>query len=49
MVEEAGIASVLASSESSGEACRRLVDIALENGGKDNITVVLARYSIPES
>jgi serine/threonine protein phosphatase PrpC len=25
------------------------VSCALENGGNDNVTVVLARYSIPES
>ena len=49
MVEDAGIASVLASSEPSDAATRRLVDLALEKGGKDNVTVVLARYSIPES
>jgi protein phosphatase len=49
MVEDEGIARVLAGTESSDEACRRLVDLALENGGKDNVTVVLARYSIPES
>jgi serine/threonine protein phosphatase PrpC len=49
MVEDEGIAGVLAGTESSEEACRRLVDLALENGGKDNVTVVLARYSIPES
>ncbi len=48
MVDDAGIASVLASAESSDSSCRRLVDLALENGGKDNVTVVLARYSIPE-
>jgi protein phosphatase len=49
MVEDEGIARALAGSESSDEACRRLVDLALENGGKDNVTVVLARYSIPKS
>jgi protein phosphatase len=49
MVADEGIAEVLASTESSDAACRRLVDLALENGGKDNVTVVLARYSIPES
>jgi PPM family protein phosphatase len=49
MVEDEGISRVIASSESSNEVCRRLVDLALENGGKDNVTVVLARYSIPES
>jgi protein phosphatase len=49
MVEDEGIAGILASSESSAVACRRLVDLALENGGKDNVTAVLAKYSIPES
>lgn len=49
MVDDAGIGSVLASTESSDAACRRLVDLALENGGKDNVTAVLARYSIPET
>jgi len=49
MVEDEGIARVLGGVESSDEACRRLVDLALENGGKDNVTVVLARYSIPEA
>ncbi len=49
MLEDAGIAGVLSASASSEEACRRLVDVALENGGRDNVTVVLARYEIPES
>jgi protein phosphatase len=49
MVDDEGILRVLAGSESSEAACRRLVDLALENGGKDNVTVVLARYSIPEA
>ncbi|MGH9335887.1 MAG: PP2C family protein-serine/threonine phosphatase, partial [Vicinamibacteria bacterium] len=47
MVDDAGIARVLENTRSSGDACRRLVDLALENGGKDNVTVVLARYAIP--
>jgi len=49
MVENEGIARALGGVESSNEACRQLVDLALENGGKDNVTVVLARYSIPEA
>ena len=48
MVDEAEIAEVLRREVRSEEACRLLVDRALANGGKDNVTVVLARYSMPE-
>jgi PPM family protein phosphatase len=48
MVDDAGIAETLAKVDGSQEACRALVDRALEGGGKDNVTVVLARYSIPD-
>ena len=29
------------------EACQTLIDAALAAGGKDNVTVVLARYHFP--
>jgi len=48
MVEDSDIAGVLGRTEDSGAACRELVDLALEAGGRDNVTVVLARYSFPE-
>jgi protein phosphatase len=48
MVPDARIAEVLGRTESSEEACRALIDRALEAGGKDNVTAVLARYTIPE-
>ena len=48
MVPEDRIAATLGKSESSEETCRRLVDFALEAGGKDNVTVVLGRYRFPE-
>jgi protein phosphatase len=48
MVEETSIAKVLEDLPSSDAACQTLVNLALDNGGKDNVTVVLARYSIPE-
>ena len=47
MVDEAHIADVLGRENRSEPACQRLVEQALANGGKDNVTVVLARYSIP--
>jgi protein phosphatase len=48
MIDDAGIAAVLGRETRSDEACRLLVERALANGGRDNITVVLAQYSIPE-
>jgi protein phosphatase len=48
MVDSAGIASVLREAASSKDGCQALVDAALNNGGQDNVTVVLARYGLPE-
>jgi protein phosphatase len=48
MVPEESIARVLRETRSSSDACRRLIDYALEAGGKDNVTVVVAKYRIPE-
>jgi len=47
MIDDPHIADVLAREAGSDETCRLLVESALENGGKDNITVVLAHYGIP--
>ncbi len=47
MVEEEEIAGVLARELSPDETCRTLVDLALENGGKDNVTVLVAKYQVP--
>ena len=47
MVDDAAIASVLRSGSSSSEACQALVAAALDKGGKDNVTVALARYHFP--
>ena len=47
MVTDDMIATALAAKEPAETACRRLVEIALEAGGKDNVTVVVARYTIP--
>lgn len=48
MVPEDAIAGVLRAPGPSSDACRALVDLALEAGGKDNVTVVLGRYRIPK-
>jgi protein phosphatase len=44
MVTDDLIASVLADAMSAAAACQGLTDLALAAGGRDNITVVLARY-----
>jgi len=47
MVDDVDIERVLNSARSAKSACRSLVDLALRSGGKDNVTVIVARYSIP--
>jgi serine/threonine protein phosphatase PrpC len=47
MVEDSLIESVLKESATAKTACRSLIDLALSNGGRDNVTAVVARYSIP--
>jgi len=39
------IASILAGTASAEAACRSLVDLALERGAPDNVTVVVSRYA----
>jgi protein phosphatase len=48
MVDDEMIGSILSRSASPDEACRLLLAAALKNGGKDNVTIVLARYRIPQ-
>jgi len=45
-VEDAQIAEVLGSEPDPETAAQRLIDLALQNGGPDNITAVVARYSV---
>ena len=48
MVNDAAIAQTLAQHESSASACQALVDLALARGGKDNITLIVTRFHIPD-
>jgi PPM family protein phosphatase len=43
MISEDAIAEIISSSASLEEAAKRLIDAANENGGRDNITVILFR------
>jgi len=49
MVSDSVIAGVLAGPESAEENCRTLVDLALQAGGVDNVTVAIARYGFPSA
>jgi protein phosphatase len=49
MVTDDSITSVLTEANSSATACQSLINLALAGGGKDNITVVLARYRFPRT
>ena len=44
-VPDADIAGVLASGGNAEASCRRLIDLALERGGRDNVTVVVGRFA----
>ena len=46
MVSDADIASILAHPSATQARCQELIDAALNGGGKDNVTVVLGKYSI---
>lgn len=47
MVPDDAIRDTLAAGPTADAACRALTDAALAGGGKDNITVVVARYRFP--
>ena len=48
LVDDATITSVLLESTRSEDACERLVQRALDGGGHDNVTVIVAAYQLPE-
>ncbi len=45
LVEDDEIREVLSDCRAAADGCRRLIDLALSRGGRDNITVVLACYT----
>jgi PPM family protein phosphatase len=47
MVDDESIARIMGAHERPDDAAQSLLDKALENGGRDNVTVVVARYHVP--
>ena len=47
-VDDDQIAEILTPYRNLDEQCQALIDLALEAGGRDNVTAVMARSSIPK-
>lgn len=47
LVDEDTILRTLCEIPASNDACTKLIQIALDNGGRDNITAIVATYSLP--
>ena len=48
LVDDQTITEVLRETTRSSDACERLVQQALDNGGRDNVTVIVAAYRLPK-
>ena len=48
MLDDTTIAAVLGAVDPPQEAADKLLDLALDAGGKDNVTIILARYAFSE-
>jgi protein phosphatase len=48
LVEDGEIAALLERVPAPNDASRALVDLALERGGKDNVTAVVGRFSFSQ-
>jgi serine/threonine protein phosphatase PrpC len=48
LVDDGAITDILREATRSSDACERLVQLALDKGGRDNVTVIVAAYRLPE-
>jgi PPM family protein phosphatase len=46
VLNDSEIGTILSASETAEKGCRALVDLALERGGRDNVTTLMARFVI---
>ena len=46
MIDDRGISETMARIQASADCCQELVNLALQNGGHDNVTVLIARYKL---
>jgi protein phosphatase len=49
MVDDTSIAEILAKYDDPGAATRHLLEEALNRGGKDNVTIIVAKYRLTDS
>ena len=48
LVDDDTITKTLADTNNSNDACAKLMQLALDGGGRDNITVIVAGYTLPD-
>ena len=48
LVDDDTITKTLADNSNSNDACTQLMQLALDGGGRDNITVIVAGYTLPD-
>jgi PPM family protein phosphatase len=48
LVDDEAITRIMTETTRSSDACERLVQLALDRGGRDNVTVIVAAYELPD-